>query len=224
MPLETQGKIVRVLQEQTFYRVGGSTAVSVDVRVMASSSRDLDEAMADGRFRQDLYYRLSVVPIAVPPMTARREDIPELARHFISRSAESSGIPPRDIGEDAVAALQAYAWPGNVRQLRNVIDWILIMAPGEAGEVVRADMLPPEIISETPASLRWDDGSEVMGLPLREAREIFERQYLAAQIDRFGGNISRTASFVGMERSALHRKLKSLGVASIEARAGDQPS
>ena len=224
MPLETQGKIVRVLQEQTFYRVGGSTAVSVDVRVIASSSRDLDAEMADGRFRQDLYYRLSVVPIAVPPLTARREDIPGLARHFISRSAESSGIPTRDIGEDAVAALQAYAWPGNVRQLRNVIDWALIMAPGEAGERVRADMLPPEIISETPASLRWDDGSEVMGLPLREAREIFERQYLAAQIDRFGGNISRTASFVGMERSALHRKLKSLGIGSIDVRGVDQPT
>ena len=224
MPLETQGKIVRVLQEQTFHRVGGSTAVSVDVRVMATSSRDLDREMAEGRFRQDLYYRLSVVPIAVPPLTARRDDIPELARHFISRSAESSGIPPREIGEDAVAALQAYAWPGNVRQLRNVIDWILIMAPGEPGEIVHADMLPPEIISETPESLRWEHGSEVMGLPLREAREIFERQYLASQIDRFGGNISRTASFVGMERSALHRKLKSLGVGPADGRAGDQPT
>jgi len=221
MPLETQGKIVRVLQEQNFHRVGGSTAVSVDVRVMATSSRDLDEEMAEGRFRQDLYYRLSVVPVAVPPLTDRREDIPELTLHFLSRSAESSGIPQRELGEDAIAALQAYAWPGNVRQLRNVVDWILIMAPGEAGEIVRADMLPPEITSDSPVSLRWDDGSEVMGLPLRDAREIFERQYLTAQIDRFGGNISRTASFVGMERSALHRKLKSLGVASIEARASE---
>ncbi len=224
MPLETQGKIVRVLQEQTFHRVGGSTAVSVDVRVMATSSRDLDDEMAEGRFRQDLYYRLSVVPIAVPPLTARPDDIPELARHYISRSADSSGIPPREIGEDAVAALQAYPWPGNVRQLRNVMDWILIMASGEAGEIVRADMLPPEIISDTPESLSWQQGSEVMGLPLREAREIFEREYLAAQVDRFAGNISRTASFVGMERSALHRKLKSLGVGLADMRADDQPA
>jgi two-component system nitrogen regulation response regulator NtrX len=223
MPTETQGKIVRVLQDQTFHRVGGSTAVSVDVRVMATSSRDLDEAMAEGRFRQDLFYRLSVVPIAVPPLTDRREDIPELTRHFMSRSAEASGIPPRAVGEDAIAALQAYAWPGNVRQLRNVVDWILIMAPGEANDIVHADMLPPEITSDSPVSMQWDNGSEVMGLPLREAREIFERQYLSAQIDRFGGNISRTASFVGMERSALHRKLKSLGVATMDARAGEQP-
>ncbi len=224
MPLETQGKIVRVLQEQTFHRVGGSTAVSVDVRVMATSSRDLDDEMAEGRFRQDLFYRLSVVPIAIPPLTARRDDIPRLVRHFMTRCAESSGIAPREFGEDAVAALQAYAWPGNVRQLRNVVEWILIMAPGEAGELVRADMLPPEIIAETPDTLRWEHGSEVMGMPLREAREIFERQYLAAQVDRFGGNISRTASFVGMERSALHRKLKSLGVGPADARAVERPS
>ncbi len=224
MPLETQGKIVRVLQEQTFHRVGGATSVSVDVRVMATSSRNLDQEMAEGRFRQDLFYRLSVVPIVIPPLTARRDDIPLLARHFIQRSAEAAGMAPREIGEDAVAAIQAHAWPGNVRQLRNVVDWILIMAPGGADDIVRADMLPPEIIGETPESLRREQGSEVMGLPLREAREVFERQYLAAQVDRFGGNVSRTASFVGMERSALHRKLKSLGVGPAEVRAGGSQS
>lgn len=211
MPLETQGKIVRVLQEQTFTRVGGTTKVEVDVRVIASTNRDMLAEIEAGRFREDLYYRLSVVPLKVPALSERREDIPELARHFMSQSAETSGLPPREIGEDAMAALQTYAWPGNTRQLRNVIDWLLIMC-GEGSDTIRVDMLPPEIGSNTPAVLKWDKGAELMSLPLREAREVFERQYLLAQVTRFGGNISRTASFVGMERSALHRKLKSLGV------------
>lgn len=212
MPMETQGKIVRVLQEQTFERVGGSTRVEVDVRVMASSNRDLPAEIEAGRFRQDLFYRLSVVPIRVPSLTERREDIPILARHFMERSAEAAGLPKRDIGEDAMAALQAYDWPGNVRQLRNAMELLLIMATGDPREPIRADMLPPEIGAITPTVLKWDKGGEIMGLPLREAREVFEREYLLAQVTRFGGNISRTAAFVGMERSALHRKLKSLGV------------
>ncbi|NNG02966.1 MAG: sigma-54-dependent Fis family transcriptional regulator [Inquilinus sp.] len=212
MPLATQGKIVRVLQEQTFTRVGGATRVEVDVRVIATSNRDLPSQIAIGRFREDLYYRLNVVPIRVPPLAERREDIPALSRHFMGRSAEVQGLPPRDIATDAMAALQAYGWPGNVRQLRNVVDWVLIMATGESGQQVRADMLPPEIGAITPAALRWDKGGEIMGLSLRDARELFEREYLVAQVTRFGGNISRTAEFVGMERSALHRKLKTLGV------------
>jgi two-component system nitrogen regulation response regulator NtrX len=212
MPLETQGKIVRALQEQTFQRVGGSGKVEVDVRVIASSNRDLPTEIAGGRFREDLFYRLSVVPLRVPSLRERREDIPILARHFMSRAAETSGLVPRDFGEDAMAALQAYDWPGNVRQLRNVVDWLLIMAPGETREPIRADMLPNEVGSDAPAVVRWDKGGEIMSLPLRDAREVFEREYLIAQVTRFGGNISRTAAFVGMERSALHRKLKSLGV------------
>ena len=212
MPLETQGKIVRVLQDQSFVRIDGSTTVNVNVRVVATSSSDLEQEMMAGRFRNDLFYRLNVVPITVPPLKMRRQDIPLLVEHFIERAAGTAGIPVRRIGEDAMAALQSHDWPGNVRQLRNVVDWILIMAPGEPDDEVRADMLPTEFGSTTPDSLRVNQGSEVMGMPLREAREIFERQYLAAQVDRFGGNISRTAHFVGMERSALHRKLKSLGV------------
>ncbi|WP_207478774.1 nitrogen assimilation response regulator NtrX [Arenibaculum pallidiluteum] len=212
MPVETQGKIVRVLQEQSFERVGGSGRVEVDVRVLASSNRDLQAEIEAGRFRQDLYYRLAVVPVRVPALAERREDIPLLARHFMQRSAETSGLPPREFGEDAMAALQAYDWPGNVRQLRNVVDWLLIMASGDPKEPIRADMLPPEIGAITPTVLKWDKGGEIMGLALREAREVFEREYLLAQVTRFGGNISRTAAFVGMERSALHRKLKSLGV------------
>jgi two-component system nitrogen regulation response regulator NtrX len=211
MPLETQGKIVRALQEQTFERVGGSR-VEVDVRVIAATNRDLALEIAADRFREDLYYRLAVVPLRVPSLAERREDIPHLARYFMARSAETARVSPREFGEDALAALQAYEWPGNARQLRNVVDWLLIMAPGEAREPIRAEMLPTEIGSIAPTVVKWDKGSEIMSLPLRDAREVFEREYLIAQVTRFGGNISRTASFVGMERSALHRKLKSLGV------------
>jgi two-component system nitrogen regulation response regulator NtrX len=214
MPLETQGKIVRVLQDQSFMRVGGSRRVEVDVRVIASSNRDLQRLISEGRFREDLYYRLNVVPLTVPALSERREDIPELVEHFVAYAAKSAGLPPRQLSEDALAALQSYGWPGNVRQLRNVIDWLLIMAPGEADEPIRADMLPSEIVSAAPTALNANGHAEIMSLPLREARELFERQYLEAQVTRFGGNISRTAAFVGMERSALHRKLRSLGISS----------
>ncbi len=212
MPLETQGKIVRVLQEQTFFRVGGKTRVEVDVRVVASTNHDLTTEIAAGNFREDLYYRLNVVPIRVPPLRERREDIPALAAELMRQVADSSGLPPRQLGEDSLAALQGYEWPGNVRQLRNVIERLLIMAPGDPTQPIRADMLPQDIIANTPSVLRWERGGEIMRLPLRDAREVFEREYLLAQVTRFGGNISRTATFVGMERSALHRKLKSLGV------------
>jgi len=212
MPLQTQGKIVRVLQEQSFLRVGGTQRVEVDVRVIASSNRDLVQAMGQGNFREDLYYRLNVVPIVVPPLRQRREDIPLLSKHFLKVAAEMAGLPAREIGEDALAALQSYEWPGNVRQLRNVMDWLLIMAPGEVREAIRSDMLPPDISAIAPTVLRMDKGEQMMTLPLRDAREVFEREYLLAQVNRFGGNISRTATFIGMERSALHRKLKSLGV------------
>jgi two-component system nitrogen regulation response regulator NtrX len=212
MPLETQGKIVRVLQDQTFERVGGRAKVAVDVRVIASTNKDLAAEMGAGRFREDLFYRLNVVPIRVSPLRDRREDIPVLAGHFMERAAGAAGLPARGLSDDAIAALQAYDWPGNVRQLRNVVEWLLIMAPGEPSMQIKADMLPPELGAVVPATLKGDRSAEIMALPLREARELFERQYLLAQVTRFGGNISRTAAFVGMERSALHRKLKSLGV------------
>lgn len=216
MPLETQGKIVRVLQDQNFERVGGDRQVEVDVRVIASTNRDLGEFMTNGKFREDLYYRLNVVPLSVPALRQRREDIPVLLRYFMARAAKSAGLPAREINEDAMATLQNYDWPGNVRQLRNVIDWILIMAPGGQEDSVHSEMLPLDIGSIAPSAVGADAGVEVMSLPLREARGIFERQYLEAQVVRFGGNISRTASFVGMERSALHRKLRSLGINTPE--------
>lgn len=219
MPVETQGKIVRALQDQTFERIGGSSRVKVDVRVLATTNRDLQGEIAAGRFREDLYYRLAVVPLRVPSLRERREDIPELARAFIARSAETAGVPRRQLSADALAAMQSYDWPGNVRQLRNLIDWLLIMAPGSPAEPIRAEMLPPEISQGAPVLLNFEPGADVMGLPLREARDLFETQYLQAQLLRFGGNISRTAGFVGMERSALHRKLKQLGVNGEERQA-----
>ena len=220
MPLETQGKIVRALQDQTFERLGGSARVKVDVRVLATTNKDLKAEIAAGRFREDFYYRLAVVPITVPALRDRREDIPDLAEHFLARSAETSGIPIRTLSTDALTAMQAYEWPGNVRQLRNLMDWLLIMAPGTPADPIRADMLPPEIGSSAPVVMSVDAGADIMALPLREARDLFETQYLQAQLMRFGGNISRTAGFVGMERSALHRKLKQLGVNSAEERVG----
>ncbi len=220
MPVETQGKIIRVLQEQEFERVGGSTRVQVDVRVVAATTRDLSAEIRAGRFREDLFYRLSVVPLRVPPLKERREDVPTLAGWFMDRAAESSGRRARPINDDAMAALQAYDWPGNVRELRNIIERLLIMAPGDPEDPIRADMLPPELETSFSVTRYPDKSAEIMGLPLRDAREIFEREYLLAQVTRFGGNISRTAAFVGMERSALHRKLKSLGINTDEKTRG----
>jgi two-component system nitrogen regulation response regulator NtrX len=216
MPLETQGKIVRVLQEQTFERVGGNRRVEVDVRVIASTNRDLQTLIAENRFREDLFYRLNVVPVLVPSLRERREDIPEMIEYFLERSSVQAGMPRRRVGEDAMAALQSYHWPGNIRQLRNVVDWLMIMAPGGPADPIRVDMLPPEIGSQAPAAMQGGGAGEIMTMPLRQARERFEKEYLEAQVLRFGGNISRTANFVGMERSALHRKLRSLGINSSE--------
>jgi len=212
MPKETQGKIVRVLQEQRFLRIGGNTPVEVDVRVMATSSKDLSFEMAEGRFREDLFYRLSVVPIDLPPLSSHREDIVELADYFMNKTADALGHAPRKFSNEAIATMQAYEWPGNVRELRNVIERVLIMAPGTSDDPIKTDMLPREITTSGAESLKWDQSSEIMAMPLRDAREVFEREYLNTQITRFGGNISKTASFVGMERSALHRKLKALSL------------
>lgn len=212
MPRETQSRILRVLVDQNFTRVGGSSRVFVDVRIISSTSRNLEEEIAAGNFREDLYHRLSVVPIRVPALSDRREDIPELIDMFMDQISLATGLPKRVIAEDAMAVLQTHDWPGNVRQLRNNIERLMILAGGDASVPVTAAMLPQEVGSAAPGTPNGSGGERLLGLPLREAREIFEREYLIAQINRFGGNISRTAEFVGMERSALHRKLKSLGV------------
>ena len=210
MPRETQGRILRVLVEQRFRRVGGDSDVQVDVRVVSSTSRDLREEISAGRFREDLFHRLNVVPVNVPGLSERREDIPELVEYFIDRIAEATGMPRRRLADDALATLQVRAWPGNLRQLRNNVERMLILASGSPSDPISAAMLPAEaMVADQAASL----GAERMiALPLREAREVFEREYLNAQMLRFSGNISRTAAFIGMERSALHRKLKSLGL------------
>ncbi|NND48662.1 MAG: sigma-54-dependent Fis family transcriptional regulator [Rhizobiales bacterium] len=222
MPSETQTKVLRVLVDQSFERVGGAKKVNVDVRVISSTSRDLRRDIDEGRFREDLYHRLAVVPVRMPSMAERREDIQELISHFMHRIARTSGLPAREIGEDALAVLQAHDWPGNVRQLRNNVERLMILAGGEPEAVITADMLPSEVGAASPPDVNGSGGEQLMALPLRDARELFERHYLEAQIARFGGNISRTASFIGMERSALHRKLKSLGLGQGERTGGVQ--
>jgi two-component system nitrogen regulation response regulator NtrX len=212
MPRETQNKILRVLVEQSFTRVGGSTRVHVDVRIFSSTSRDLEAEIEAGRFREDLFHRLAVVPLRVPGLAERREDIPELIDFFLEQISASSGLPRRRIGEDAMAVLQSHDWPGNIRQLRNNVERLMILTGGDPEAVVTASMLPAEVGTMVPPTPSGAGGEQLMSMPLRDAREIFERQYLMAQISRFGGNISRTAEFIGMERSALHRKLKALGI------------
>jgi two-component system nitrogen regulation response regulator NtrX len=212
MPRETQSKILRVLVDQNFQRVGGATRVHVDVRIISSTSRDLAVAITDGGFREDLFHRLSVVPIRVPSLAERREDIPELVDYFMEQVSTTTGMPRRQVGADAMAVLQSHDWPGNIRQLRNNVERLMILTGGDPDAVIDADMLPSEIGTLVPATPNGSGGEKLMSLPLRDAREVFEREYLVAQINRFGGNISRTAEFIGMERSALHRKLKSLGI------------
>jgi two-component system nitrogen regulation response regulator NtrX len=212
MPRETQNRILRVLVDQNFQRVGGTTRVHVDVRIISSSSRDLAAEIQLGRFREDLFHRLSVVPIRVPSLHERREDVPELIEFFMDQISSATGLSKRRIADDAMAVLQSHDWPGNVRQLRNNIERLMILAVGDPDAPVTAEMLPSEVGALVPVTPNGAGGEKLMSLPLRDAREIFEREYLVAQIARFSGNISRTAEFIGMERSALHRKLKSLGI------------
>ncbi|MFT6662459.1 MAG: two-component system nitrogen regulation response regulator NtrX [Maricaulis maris] len=213
MPRETQSKLLRLLVEQRFRRIGGAADVQVNVRVISSTAQDLASRIQGGDFREDLYHRLAVVPVQVPPLADRREDIPPLVAHFVQRLTASAGLPRRKFGDDVMAALQAHGWPGNVRQLRNNIERLLILATGSLDEPITLDSLPSEVVTRDNQDVGYD-AEKMIALSLREARENFEREYLKAQIDRFGGNISRTAAFIGMERSALHRKLKSLGVGS----------
>jgi two-component system nitrogen regulation response regulator NtrX len=221
MPITTQAKILRVLTEQIFQRVGGSRWVRVDVRVISATSRDLVAEIAAGRFREDLYYRLNVVPVRLPALSERREDVGDLVQYFLARYAAERRVATPALSDDAIAALQTYDWPGNVRQLRNVVERTLILAPVERIGSIEIDMLPGEITAEPARLVPGQAVRSIMGTPLREAREAFEREYLRAQIRRFSGNISRTATFIGMERSALHRKLKALGLGEASGDDGD---
>lgn len=209
MPITTQGRILRVLTDQSFTRVGGTRIVKVDVRVVSATGRDLTLEIAEGRFREDLYYRLNVVPVSIPPLSERREDIPALVEHFVAHYAAERRVSTPEVATDAMVALQSFDWPGNVRQLRNVVERTIILAPGDRIGRIDVDLLPQEVLGDQGAG---GGANAIMGAPLREARETFEREYLKVQIRRFSGNISRTATFIGMERSALHRKLKLLGI------------
>jgi two-component system nitrogen regulation response regulator NtrX len=213
MPIETQGKVLRVLVDQTFQRVGGAKKVKVDIRVVSSTCRDLPSLITIGRFREDLYHRLGVMPVHVPGLAERREDIPELIAYFSKSYSLAAGQPIRKFAEDAIAVLQTREWAGNVRELRNNVERVLILAPSDPGAEITAAMLP----NDTGAAGLSSTGLGIEHLlvhPLREAREAFERDYITAQLGRFGGNISKTAQFIGMERSALHRKIKLLGLTS----------
>ncbi len=212
MPIETQRRVIRLLQEQKFDRINANGSVDVDVRILATSNKDLEKEITLGKFREELFYRLSVVPIKMPSLQDRREDIPDLVKYFMETRSKNENLPTRLVAEDALASLQNHSWPGNARQLRNVIEWLLIMAPGGQNTPIRADMLPADLAIDTPRISTLNRSNEIFTLPLREAREMFEREYLVSQVRKYGGNISRTAEFIGMERSALHRKLKSLGI------------
>lgn len=212
MPIATQARILRVLTDQSFTRVGGTRVVKVDVRVVSATARDLQQEIVDGNFREDLYYRLNVVPVQIPSLAERREDIPPLVEHFVAHYANERRVQTPEVAPDAMIALQSYEWPGNVRQLRNVVERTVILAPGNRIARIDIDLLPPEVLGSAGDGAGGATASAIMGSPLREARESFEREYLRVQIRRFSGNISRTATFIGMERSALHRKLKLLGI------------
>ncbi len=218
MPKETQSKILRVLIDQSFARVGGADTVRVDVRIISATSRDLTEEIIAGEFREDLYHRLNVVPFDAPTLGQRREDIRLLVDHLVDRLNREQGLPKRHVNDDAIAVLQAYEWPGNVRQLKNIVERIMIL--GDGSSEIGPDDIPPEVTTDGGGSVISQAGENFVAMPLREAREAFERNYLIAQINRFGGNVSRTASFVGMERSALHRKLKALGVSTANRNGG----
>ncbi|WP_350333999.1 sigma-54-dependent transcriptional regulator [Coralliovum pocilloporae] len=212
MPGETQSRILRVLTEQAFERVGGSTLVRVDVRIISSTARDLEAAIEEQTFREDLFHRLSVVPLRVPGLAERRDDIPDLINHYLEQISRNIGVPKRTLSDEVMLVLQAHDWPGNLRQLRNNVERLLILAQGDPDTELTTDMLPAEVGAMLPNMPGGSGGEMFLSLPLREAREVFEREYLSAQISRFSGNISKTASFIGMERSALHRKLKSLAI------------
>ncbi len=217
MPLETQAKILRVLQDNQIHPVGTQDTIDIDVRFLASTNKDLEEVIKSGDFREDLYYRLNVVTLNIPPVRQRKEDIQPLINHFLENFSLQTGQIKRVLAKDALDKLQTYQWPGNVRQLKNMMEWITIMTPSpdQKAELTKED-LPPEF-SGTAKSSSEEPEFDYTNQPLREAREIFEKTYLNAQIKRFNGNVSQTAEFVGMERSALHRKLKALDISLEDA-------
>ena len=221
LPISVQAKLLRFLQDQSFERIGSNLSVKLDLLLITSTTINIHIIVLLGKFCLDLYYSLNVLPIDVSSLDERREDIPLLACYFVKQLAKYSGLKERELSEDTIASLQAYDWPGNIRQLRNVVEWTLIMNPINSDEspVIRPDMLPSEILNNGVTIARPDTNIDMISMPLREAREVFERQYLSAQMSRFNNNISKTSTFVGMERSALHRKLKLLNIHTSHSKA-----
>lgn len=224
LPLPIQQQLLKFVQDQSFERPGTGKVTKLDVRIISSTSHDLDQDIALGKFRQDLFYRMNVVPMKVPSLAERKDDIPQLVEFFVKQLVKLAGLKEREFCEDALAALQSYNWPGNIRQLRNVIEWTLIMNPLHSGDstIIKSDMLPPEVLDSSASIYKPESSADMMSMPLRDAREVFERQYLSAQMSRFNNNISKTSSFVGMERSALHRKLKLLNIHAAGDKRADE--
>ncbi len=220
LPLNVQSKILNFLQNQSFARNGGKNMVKLDVRIISSTGKNLKHEIEISRFREDLLYRLNVIQIEIPPLTERKEDIQTLVEFFINYFHEYSGFPLQKLSSDAILALQNYSWPGNIRQLRNVIEWLLIMKNQDGDKLISANMLPPEILDKETAEIKTPESTtnniDMIELPLREAREMFEKQYLSAQLVRFDHNITKMSNAIGMERSALHRKLKMLEITTHE--------
>ncbi len=219
MPLPVQGRLARFLQDGFLQRINGQNAVKIDTRVIATSSINVEQEIKKGKFKEDLFYRLNVVPIHVKPLVHRQEDIVDLAKYFLEQTCKLYGRPQYILAPETMTALQTYPWPGNIRQLRNIIDWVVIMLPENFQGKITPEMLPPDISASLPTASLRNEAEDVLQMPLRDAREIFEKQYLLSQVARFSGNISQTASFVGMERSALHRKLRALGVTRHDSKA-----
>jgi two-component system nitrogen regulation response regulator NtrX len=221
MTLKTQAKVLRVLQEQVVEPVGGTSGVRVDVRVLAATNKELPAEIRTGRFREDLYFRLNVIPIFVPPLRDRREDIPLLAEHFMAGFAREYGRRTKALDVSAVAALQEYPWPGNVRELRNVIERLIIMVPGET--ISARDLVFLEGLSAPEPETAGDEES-VQGVTLQAARNRFEREFILRALAAQGGNVSRTADVLGVERSNFYRKMRALGIAARPADRDDDPA
>jgi two-component system nitrogen regulation response regulator NtrX len=205
MSLKTQAKVLRALQEQVVEPVGGAASVRVDVRVLAATNKDLPTEIRASRFREDLYFRLNVIPIFVPPLRDRADDVPRLAEYFMADLAQEYGRRRKVFDPMAMSTLQRYRWPGNVREMRNVLERLMIMVPG--------DTIMPSDLSFLDGSAHVEDGDKVASVPLHEAREAFEREYILRALAAQQGNISRTADVLGVERSNLYRKMKAFGIA-----------
>jgi two-component system nitrogen regulation response regulator NtrX len=217
MSLKTQAKVLRVLQEQVTEPVGSTSRVQVDVRVLAATNKDLPTEIRSGRFREDLYFRLNVIPIFVPPLRDRAEDIPQLAEHFIADFSLEYGRPAKTLSPGAKARLQSYRWPGNVRELRNVIERVVIMAPGD--EITDRDLA---FLAGDPLAERPLEDETTSAVPLYTARDQFERDYILRELAHQQGNISRTAEVLGVERSNLYRKMRAFGIAPRRTEAPDE--